>query len=184
MLEVELKFPLGDPAGFRRRLGELVAEEAVAVLQSDAYFNHPVRDFAETDEALRIRTVGDSSVVTFKGPKQGDPSLKQGAKTRLELELPLVDATADGWRELLVRLGFREVATVQKRRTPYRLKRDGRCFELSIDEVDGLGVFAEVETLAEAEGRDAAELAVVNLASALGLTQPEPRSYLEMVLGR
>ena len=44
----------------------------------------PCRDFAQTDEALRIRTVGDTSFVTYKGPK-----LDATTKTRRELELPL-----------------------------------------------------------------------------------------------
>ncbi|TWT99557.1 CYTH domain protein [Botrimarina colliarenosi] len=177
MLEVELKFPLNDAAVLRERLAALGAAEHPAVTQSDAYYNHPARDFAQTDEALRIRTVGDDSVVTYKGPKQGG-----GAKTRFELELPLADATADGWGEVLTRLGFRSVATVRKSRTPFTLQRDGRSFELTIDEVEGLGVFSEVETIADEADRDAAEQAVQGLAAELELSDAEPRSYLEMLL--
>ena len=179
MLEVELKFALADAAGFRRRLEEAGARAGVAVQQHDAYFNHPARDFAATDEALRVRTVGGASRITYKGPKPGG-----AAKTRFELELPLADATADGWRDLLRRLGFGAVAEVRKRRTPFALAWRGRRFELSIDEVDGLGVFAEVETLAADAARDEAAGDVAALAAALGLADPEPLSYLELLLAK
>jgi adenylate cyclase class 2 len=177
MLEVELKFPLDDAGSLRERLVVIGAVAKGVVVQSDAYFNHPARDFAQTDEALRIRTVGDDSFVTYKGPKQGS-----AAKTRFELELPLAAQTADGWGELLTRLGFRAVATVRKRRELFELTREGRAFELTIDEVEGLGAFAEVETLAEESARVEAEHAVLALAVELGLTDAESRSYLEMLL--
>lgn len=177
MLEVELKFPLDDADSLRERLVVIGAVAKGVVGQSDAYFNHPARDFAQTDEALRIRTVGDDSFVTYKGPRLGG-----GAKTRFELELPLAAQTAEGWTEVLTKLGFRAVATVRKRRELFELTREGRAFELTIDEVEGLGAFAEVETLADEASRDAAERAVLALAAELGLTDAEPRSYLEILL--
>jgi adenylate cyclase class 2 len=177
MLEVELKFSLDDAGSLRERLVSVGAVAKGVVVQSDAYFNHPARDFAVTDEALRIRTVGDESVVTYKGPRLGG-----SAKTRFELELPLAAKTSDGWAEILSRLGFRAVATVRKRRELFELTREGRTFELTIDVVEGLDSFAEVETLADEASRDAAERAVMAFAAELGLTDAEPRSYLEMLL--
>jgi adenylate cyclase class 2 len=177
MLEVELKFPLDDAGSLRERLVAVGVVAKGVVVQSDAYFNHPARDFAQTDEALRIRTVGAESVVTYKGPRLGG-----GAKTRFELELPLAAETAEGWGEVLTRLGFRAVATVRKRRELFEVTREGRAFELSIDVVEEVGAFAEVETLADEASRDAAERAVLALAAELGLTNAEPRSYLEMLL--
>jgi len=177
MLEVELKFPLDNVLSLRERLAKIGAIAKGVVAQSDAYLNHPSRDFAVTDEALRIRTVGDESVVTYKGPKQSGV-----VKTRFELELPLAAQTAEGWGEVLTRLGFRSVATVRKQRSLFEVTREGRVFELSIDEVEGLGPYAEVETLADEDSRNAAEHAVLALATELGLTDAEPRSYLEMLL--
>ncbi|MEO0531682.1 MAG: class IV adenylate cyclase, partial [Planctomycetota bacterium] len=174
MLEVELKFLLDAPPAFRDQLARIGASETSVSTQADTYFNHPSRDFALTDEALRVRTVGGNSVVTYKGSKQGTL-----AKTRYELELPLAEATADDWGVLLIRLGFREVATVRKRRTSFRLAHGDRDFEITIDKVEGLGNYAEVETLADEATRDAAEQAVQALAAELRLGSPEPRSYLE-----
>lgn len=177
MLEIEQKFLLADEAAATAlvtRLIELGAVVASPISQADTYYNHPSRDFAQTDEALRVRTVGKQSFITFKGPKLGTVT-----KTRFELELPLADQTADGWAVILTKLGFVEVATVRKQRTAYQLQCEGRAFEVVIDQVEGLGLYAEVETVveaaeeAESSERENAEQAVVNLASALGLIKKE-----------
>ena len=88
------------------------------IVQSDQYFAHPARDFAQTDEALRIRTVGDTSFVTYKGPK-----LDATSKTRRELELPLAASDPDGsqFAELLAALGFTPVAIVRKQRRKFHI---------------------------------------------------------------
>lgn len=176
-LEVELKFAIFDLAALRDRLLAIGAKPQSEVTQSDAYYNHPSRDFAQTDEALRIRSVGEGACITYKGPKIG-----VAAKTRYELEVPVATATEQGYRELLERLGFRSVATVEKVRKEYTLSREEREFSLTIDTVSGLGNFLEVETLASESSRPVAEQAVTRLAADLGLTQREMRSYLEMLL--
>ena len=67
--EVELKFPVADLGAIEARLVELGTRFDEAVTQVDRYFAHPARDFARTDEALRIRQVGNACYVTYKGPK-------------------------------------------------------------------------------------------------------------------
>ncbi len=76
-LEVEQKYRVVHPAELRSRLVALGAKFAPAVRQVDAYFNHPARDFAQTDEAFRIRSIGDENYLTYKGPK-----LDRTVKTR------------------------------------------------------------------------------------------------------
>ena len=49
--------------------------------QVDTYFSHPARDFAATDEALRIRSIDQENFVTYKGPK-----LDATTKTRREID--------------------------------------------------------------------------------------------------
>ena len=84
-LEVEQKFAVPDLGQLQTRLLELGAKAGEPQLQVDQYFAHPARDFAQTDEALRIRRIGQSNFVTYKGPK-----IDATTKTRRELELPLV----------------------------------------------------------------------------------------------
>ena len=106
-LEVEQKFAVADRGALERRLAELSPSPGPAEFQVDSYFAHPSRDFARTDEALRLRTVGESNYITYKGPK-----LDTTTKTRREIELELPEG-ADSARhgnELLTALGFTPVA--------------------------------------------------------------------------
>ncbi|MBL9082032.1 MAG: class IV adenylate cyclase [Planctomycetales bacterium] len=178
-LEVEQKFRIDDPAALRQRLSDCGVKFAAAVRQSDAYFNHPARDFARTDEALRIRSIGDENFVTYKGPK-----LDRTVKTRHELEQPIAPgrAAAEKFTELLVALGFRPSAVVDKSRSAALFKFGGVDFELAWDEVDGIGTFLEIELVVDAEARDTAKSRILALQQELGLTTVERRSYLEMVL--
>jgi len=67
--EVEQKFPVADLADVENRLAALGATFVDEVVQVDRYFAHPSRDFAKTDEAIRIRQVGDANFITYNGPK-------------------------------------------------------------------------------------------------------------------
>ena len=93
MLEIEMKFPIGDISKLQSKLTALPAKEAVSVSEADHYFNAPDRDFARTDEALRLRRIGDSNIVTYKGPKQAGIT-----KTRTELCVLTRRFAAPRWR--------------------------------------------------------------------------------------
>lgn len=197
MLEVEAKFPL--PPAARARVEAELARRGVAfgdpVTQADTYRRHPVRDFAETDEALRVRVVTGSDGVprgklTYKGPKLGGFT-----KTREEFEPALQpgEQNVQALAAALDRLGFAPVRTVTKTRRAAAVDDAGpdgvtRSFHITRDEVEGLGEFLEVETTTDAApgtpAADGAGAAVRYLAGTLGLGEPEPRSYLELLLGR
>ena len=84
---------------------------------------------------------------------------------------------------LLTHLGYRFVAMVKKRRRTAVLTRDGFSFTTCLDEVDGLGRFAEVEVLAPEDRRADAERAVAALAAEAGpAATMERRSYLGLTL--
>ena len=84
---------------------------------------------------------------------------------------------------LFANLGFQPVATIRKSRTTFHLTEQLRKIEVALDQAEGLGDFAEIETLAATESDlPAAQAAVLAVASQLGLTEVEPRSYLRMAL--
>ncbi|HEX4146150.1 MAG TPA: class IV adenylate cyclase [Pirellulales bacterium] len=179
--EVEQKFVLANPADMQARLSALGAQAAGACDQVDCYFSHPARDFAQTDEALRIRRVNGQTRITYKGPK-----IDRETKTRQEIELPLPAGatTADDFGRLLVALGFAPVAEVRKHRRTFDLTWQGYSVEAALDEVAGLGHFVELEISANEESVDAARAALVSLAARLELAASERRSYLELLLER
>jgi adenylate cyclase class 2 len=173
-----MKFRIADPKAIRRRLTEQGAAAEAVHSQVDCYLGHPCRDFAATDEALRIRTIDGRRFLTYKGPV-----VDGRTKTRKEIEIALNrDADVAPFEELFLSLGFRPVATVRKDRQPYRLERNGRCFELALDFVPPLGWFLEIELLAEMNDLADAQQSVVQLAQSLGLDEVEEKTYLELVL--
>ncbi|MEM4928339.1 MAG: class IV adenylate cyclase, partial [Acidilobaceae archaeon] len=97
---------------------------------------HPCRNFLVTDEALRIRQRGDGVIeLTYKGPREKSLDYKG------RLELTTVVADENSLREILEALGFRSAIVVIKKRRSYG--KNG--VEISLDEVDGLGCFIEIE---------------------------------------
>jgi len=182
--EVELKYPVSDILAVETRLTALGASISAGQLEVDVYFTHPVRDFAQTDEALRIRRKGDRYTITYKGPK-----IDAATKTRRELDLPL-DATDDSgckqWFDMLEALGFRPAGEVRKSRRKARLDWRNSNVEVSLDCIERLGEFVELELIVEDEtdgspALDEAKSCIASLADQLGLLQSERRSYLELL---
>jgi adenylate cyclase class 2 len=173
-----MKFPVAD-LGMVEALLRQVARSGPTLDEADHYFNAPDRDFARTDEALRLRRIGPGNLVTYKGPKQDAQT-----KTRTEIEVPLADGdrVADAFARLLTCLGYRSVLVVRKRRQLYYLDREGVGVEVCLDDVAQLGQFVELEIVTAAEKLDQSRAVLMQLAEELGLTGSERRSYLEMLL--
>lgn len=176
--EVEEKFLVMSLETVEKELQALDAVWQPSMLQVDDYFAHPCRDFALTDEAIRIRQVGIQSWLTYKGPK-----IDAVTKTRRELDLPLPSGEAVGRRfaELLTALGFRVVGQVRKRRLPGSIDWEGWSCQIALDEVAGLGEFLELELIADVQQLGAARAALASLVQHLGLRDGERRSYLELL---
>ncbi len=134
MIEREVKYKLTvDLATAIKMLTNDLGSPEVET-QIDIYYQHPSRDFAKTDEALRLRSVNGKVELTYKGPK-----LSKETKSREELTVTVNDLeTAD---KILRRLGFTPVARIEKTRYNFT---DG-SFLISLDSVKELGEFIEVE---------------------------------------
>ena len=85
-LEIEVKAYADNLARVEERLKEMGTVFIAEVSEKDTYFNHPNRDFAVTDEALRIRVADKQSFLTYKGRK-----IDAKSKTREEIEVALGD---------------------------------------------------------------------------------------------
>jgi len=178
--EVEVKYRSVDHDHLIRLLTQAGAASQGSVSQEDIYLSHPARDFSQTNEAFRIRRIGDENRITYKGPRRSGPT-----KTREEIEITMAEGPEPFRRllRLLENLGFQSVATIRKQRETFHLRFQDHEMEIALDNALGLGAFAEIETLASGEADLApAQHAVLALAGTFGLTEVEPRSYLRMVL--
>jgi len=171
MLEIEIKAPCKDLVKLEKDLVKLGARDFGTLVQADVYYAHPARDFGKTDEALRVRTENDLTVITYKGPK-----LDQDSKTREELEVSV--ANVGTISSILERLGFRPVLKVAKRRKVYGIRGVSVC----LDRVDGLGDYVEFEY--EGEELEAGKAIIKRLMGDLGVEGNERRSYLELILAQ
>ena len=193
MFEVEIKVP-ADVDAVRERLREAGAERVDARRQRDAYYDAPHRDFAETDEALRVRREAplpdgidsraaeandrdsppETTKITYKGPL-----LDEESKTRAEHETEVADPEAAAG--ILSGLGFESAATVEKRREFWAY--DG--FTVTLDAVDGLGEFVEIERAVDDEASiEAVRDDALDALDRLGLDGAEQvrTSYLGLLL--
>jgi len=177
MYEVEIKVR-ADHDVVRSHLHGLDAAPEGTITQVDTYYDAPHRDFAETDEALRVRretTDRDERVaLTYKGPLIDDDS-----KSREEHETAVDDPiAAEG---ILDGLGFEPAATVEKERERFAL--DG--YTVTLDDVSGLGEFVEVEIETPDDDIADAREGAKGVLKSLGL-DPDAgirTSYLGLLLG-
>lgn len=163
MKEREVKIKVDSLAGLNERL---IAQGFIfrgKRRQRDVYFNHPCRDFSESDEALRLRFENGKVEITYKGPREDG----RAVKVREEISCDIIGDA----EKMLHRLGFRKVAEVFKEREVY--EKEG--VTVFLDKVEGLGEFVEIE--------GNADLKVV--AESLDIPwRPVSLTYLEMMLTR
>lgn len=172
MIEVEVKAKINSFEEIEERLERLGAEKSKKEFQEDIYFASPIVDFAQTDEALRIRTTNSNTFITYKGPKLNDK-----AKTRKEVEMTIENS--EKAKDIFQEIGFRQVRTVRKNRQYYRYEN----FEISLDDVEGLSPYMEIEIeLEETQDYNEAQGRIFELFEKLGITDGfERTSYLELL---
>lgn len=176
MIEVEVKAKINSFDEMRKKLDDLGAIKVKTERQEDRYFNSPVKDFAQTDEALRIRETRSNEnhnlFITYKGPK-----IDAKSKTREEVEMEIEDA--DKCSKIFENLGFEEVRTVIKDREYYKYEN----YEISLDNVHGLEPYMEIEiSLEDNADYTEAQNSIFELFERLGITEGfERTSYLELL---
>lgn len=176
MYEIEVKVR-ADHDHVRGRLVTRNASRLGRVVQEDTYYSHPDRNFADTDEALRIRREHadekTTARVTYKGPLVDAES-----KTREEFETDIENGETMG--QILERLGYDPVSTVHKERERYEYEG----YDIMLDIVKGLGEFVEVETTAPKASLEEKRKSAMEILERLGLDPDDQQrtSYLELLL--
>jgi adenylate cyclase, class 2 len=192
LIEVEVKIRIADLDLLHKKFKHQGGVYKLSLLHEDTYYNMPIglRDFADSDEALRIRssTEYDKSkqnskkticYFTYKGKK-----IDCISKSRQEIELKFDDAKS--MREILTIIGFRETLTVKKERELYEFEYKGNRIEALIDYLPALNsYFLEVELTAHSseELNEKREL-LFDFLSLFGYTKEDSirKSYLELII--
>jgi len=182
--EVEIKFRIDSITDLEHRLRQLGgAGFGEAVTESDFFFQHPCRNFSQTDECLRLRkrTLPEGTSehsLTYKGPK-----IDASTKTRQEIEIPI--AEPEHWENLLTALGFCKKASVEKFRRRATLTVNRRCVDILFDTLPALPErhrhFVEMETLATESEVEECRTLILGIAEQLGLSEPIRDSYLKLI---
>jgi adenylate cyclase class 2 len=184
-MEIELKIPLEahfSPIDVISYLLQEFGSASEELKQTDYYFSSPTRNFAVTDEALRLRQIltklGKEKIeLTYKGPKQGE-----SMKIREEITIEVSDYSKS--IKFLENLGFQVVTVVKKKRTNWLVDQ----FIISVDEVEDLGSFMEIEitTLTDnsEEIRECKERIISLVKKILHnwTGEDERKSYLELLM--
>jgi len=177
MFEVEAKFVVDSFAIIEQQY-----EFEDPVLEKDVYYQHPSRDFLNSDEWLRLRTIIDGAteidlfVVTYKGAKLITES---GIKTRQEIEFKASNEIV----ELLKILGFKKFVRVEKYRRKSKINYNDLNMMITLDDVIGLGKYVEIEILVEDFNEKLLAInAIETISKKLGLDKSEKRGYAKMIL--
>ena len=182
--EVEIKFRVGNVSELEDKLQQFGgAGFGESVTELDRFFQHPCRNFAQTDECLRLRkrVFSDGTFehsLTYKGPK-----VDASTKTRKEIEIPVTEP--ERWESLLTALGFYQAASIHKLRRRQKLTVNNRHVDVVLDVLPALPEsgrnFVEMETMATEEEIDECRNTILGISDRLGLSNPIQDSYLALV---
>lgn len=175
MIEVEVKVRVGDTDEMERRILYEGASYMKAVMQHDVYFDFPDKRLLRDGCALRIREEDGRCMMTFKGIRRNSET---GSREEIETS---VESREEICR-ILERVGLMRICEVKKKRKIYYYEG----WKLSLDNVEGMGIFLEIEGKANSEAEYMEKRKrIFELLGHLGLSDKdvERRSYLELSLG-
>jgi len=137
--EIELKFAVGDVAGFRSAVSKLgFWLETERTFESNTLYDTPDRSLRACKQILRLRHYGPRCTLTHKRKAEmGDVGSRY--KTRIETESAIEDGEA--LAEIFSQLGYCPVFRYEKYRTEWTEAGGGH---LVLDETP-IGVWAELE---------------------------------------
>ena len=163
-IEIEKKYHLGE-----KRLEEITQKlvELGATFEKEVFevnYQHRGGDMDERGATLRLRKIGDFTVLTYKERV----ATENGTKTKIEFETNVSDV--DAAEAIIERLGYRLTAVYEKRRKYWRLDN----VEVVLDELP-FGLYMEIEGTAEAIERAQKKLGLKEI-------EHEPRGYPRLTI--
>lgn len=180
--EIEIKVPVGQETFLAvNQLLKTCARFAGSSEQADEYFTPCHRNFVEPKfpfEWLSIRQRGGTSFISYK---HWHPENVEEATHCDEFETPIHDP--DQLRQIFLSLDFKRLVTVKKVREKYVY---GDAFEISLDHVNELGCFIEIEALKDFGGIEKTREEIFSLSKELGIdaSKRDKRGYPYLVMAK
>ena len=150
--EIELKFPVADPAVFQFLLPVLGFRlDTARTFESNTLYDTPTRELRSRKHLLRLRQYGKLWTVTHKRPSEAADAATTDTKykVRIETETHVDDGQATA--EIFAALGYIPVFRYEKYRTEWSQmplfaaeRPDGAIGHLVVDETP-IGNYAELE---------------------------------------
>ncbi len=140
--EIELKFPISDPAILHSRLPGLGFHlDTPRTFEHNTLYDTPGRDLRAKTQLLRLRQYGGLCTVTHK--RQADQPDVDTARYKIRIETETTVADGSALAEIFQQLGFTTVFVYEKFRTEWSHTIE-RSAHLVIDETP-IGNFGELE---------------------------------------
>jgi adenylate cyclase, class 2 len=164
-IETEKKYHLGAKRldEVTQRLVELGAKFEKEVFEVN--YQHRGGEMDERGATLRLRKIGDFTVLTYKEKVKGD---ENGAKRKIEYETNVSDV--DATENIIERLGYRLTAVYEKRRKYWRFGD----VEVVLDELP-FGLYMEIEGTEDSIDKAARKLGLKDV-------EQEPRGYPRLTI--
>lgn len=165
MLEIEVKAVFhGTYVELTQKLASIGAQKAKTVMQSDTIFLPTGMKYGDLIPGMPVMRIRNQDGRFIFGMKQKPKNESIG------IEHETIVENADELTKILDAIGFQPALFVNKKRQEYRLDQVTIC----ADEIEGLGVFIEVEKLVDDESKAESELAILwDFLSTLGVKEED-----------
>lgn len=179
-IEVELKFLLNNGNKLKEKLNAIAVPGKVDEYQKDAYFVPAHRDFLNVKpiaEWIRLRQSPKGTSINYKNWLYNGWE-KAVACDEFETKLE----SFDQMEQILLRLDFKQIIIVEKKRTT---RQYGKA-EIALDEVTDLWTYIEIEAKGEFENKESAIEYVYQIAQELeaDLGEQDFRGYPYRLLAK
>ena len=120
-------------------------------VEEDTYFSDKNLSFIKNRICLRTRKTNNEQLELTYKPKSTDETEKYGKK---EVNISLNVSDNEDIKYIIESLGYDEYVSFKKHRKTYNKKVNGLEKNIMIDELEGIGKFAEFEILSDKEDKE------------------------------
>ena len=148
LIELEAGYKLTDFENILKKIKEYDYKLNYRVTEQDTYYTDKDLEFIKNRICLRTRKVNNESLeLTFK--LRSDANTEKYGKKEVNIQLKVEDL--EDIKFIIKNLGYDEYVSFIKHRTVYSKEEFGFEHNIMLDEIEGVGYFAELELISHNE---------------------------------